>query len=1281
MKKTFLFLISFAIYANIFSQSITKNVILKWQPVEKLLINENQSFSRVSFLNCTYKNDVIPVYSSIENVADNITKVTISISNPIFQDLNDAEINTLKSIDVSKDIDAKAFVLIDRKKKFVQYNFNSIIKNLSTGALQKLISCTLNIQLSSEKDFAYQKVLKTADNSVLATGSWYKMALTYEGVYKVTYSDLQSLGIDPSTIDPRNLRIYNNGGGMLAEKNSDFRHDDLAENSIYVYGESDGVFNAGDYILFYGQSPHRVVYNESTGKFIHNTNIYSDVNYYFLNTDLGIGKRIVDNSSSSQVPNYSTTTFNDYRYWDVDSLNLIKSGREWMGKYYDQLSTYNFSFNFPDINTSSDVDIDIRVASRSTLNASFNFNANGNTSTLSVGAINPSYNSEFAKTAIENIKFKPLSSSINLSTKFNKASGAQTSVAWLDYISINARRNLILSSEQFLFRDVLSVGATNISEFKITNTNSNLVLWDITNSVDVKNQLYNFNSGMISFVLPTDTLREFMLFNPSAAYSPTFEGAVANQNLHSVKNVDMIIITHPDFYSEANTLADFHRTHDSLTVYVVTPQLIYNEFSSGKQDAGAIRDFMKMLYTKVTTPKEMPDYLLLFGDGSFDNKNRIAENTNFIPTYQNQNSVVPTSSFVSDDFYVLLDSNEGVECVGLLDMGIGRFPVATKQEAAEAVEKVIRYSTKCDNTISTGCSANNSISNFSDWKNTVCLIADDEDNGLHFTQADEMAETLTANYKQYNLNKIYFDAYQQLSTPGGERFPEVTDAINRQVDKGALIINYTGHGGEVGWAHERVIGVSDINKWSNYCNLPIFMTATCEFSRWDDPERVSAGEYVFLNKNGGGISLFTTTRLVFASSNFSLNKEFYRHVFDKIDGKLPRMGDVIRLSKNGAATYPNDRNFSLLGDPALLLAFPNYKVVTNTINNKPISTTNDTIKALSKVTVTGAITNDAGIVMTNFNGIIYPTVFDKETQVSTLGNDPTSPISNFNIQKNILYKGKASVINGYFTFTFIAPKDIAYKYGAGKISYYATDANVDANGYFDNVIIGGSNSSALSDNIGPEIKLFLNSEKFAFGGLTNESPILIAYVSDSNGVNTIGSGIGHDITAVLDDNTNNTIILNEYYEADVDNFQKGTIRYGLKDLTEGKHTLKIKVWDTYNNSSETYTEFVVAKSENFSIDHVLNYPNPFTTRTEFYFEHNQPCCDLGVLIQIYTINGKLVKTIEQQVNTIGYRAEPIEWDGLDDFGNKLGKGVYFYKLKVRSKDGNFDEKIQKLVIL
>lgn len=1225
----------------------------------------------------------------ITNVSiSNGSNLTASLIDQRFEPLSSIESSALDGLEIPALIKVTVEPFLQRKQPFVRLAFSPIRKNSTTGQLEKLVSYNLRLK---EVPVASGKSLSASDfasQSVLTTGNWYKVAVAQDGLHKITYEDLEALGMDMNSINPGRLNVFGNGGGMLPQANSTFRYDDLQQNAIQVVGEGDGSFDSGDYILFYAKGPHSWVQDSSAcGLFRHEFNVYSERSYYFVTTDAGPGKRVSTVPSGNSAANYSVTEFTDYRFHEVDEHNLLKSGRQWFGEEFDLQTSYGFDFGFA--NVTNDLGfLSVQLVSGANTSTSYSVKVNGSNIISSEGIASApgGYNANGrVASACEPVQFS--SGNTNVTVTYNK-SGNASAVAWLDYIEIILKRGLSMSGTQMLFRSLGSVGTGNVSEFQIGNANGSVRVWEVTDPTNVSERQLSLAGSTASFKVETDSLREFVAFNGGGFYSVETIGQVANQNLHGLSQADMVIVSHPNFLSEAERLANFHQQSsvNPLSVHIVTPEQIYNEFSSGAQDVTAIRDFMRMFYQRSTDWQDMTRYLLLFGDASYDYKDRLQDNTNYVPTYESEESLTPTISYASDDYYGLLDPNEGdwaSSSSDALDIGIGRFVARTLDDARSAVDKIYRYEELNIDDLETEhtCSDGGSAFVSPDWRNRIVFIADDEDSNMHVNQADQLAELVDTMYPEYNLTKIYLDAYVQESTPGGQRYPEANVAFNNEVNRGNLIVNYTGHGGELGLTHERVLGLSDINSWTNASNLAAFVTATCEFTRYDDPSRISAGEYAHLNPNGGAIALFTTSRLVYSAPNFTLNRNFYLNLLNEQPWGPPTMGDVIRMTKVASGGSVNNRNFLLVGDPAQRLSFPLHGVETLTINNDDVNSLTDTINALQFVTVTGRMRNRNGQLMSDFNGVVYPTVFDKSTEVSTLANDPASNVRQFSVQKNLIYKGKASVTNGEFSFSFIVPRDISYSYGLGRISYYAEGNETNANGYFEEFVIGGSSDNAVADEVGPTVNLYMNEEDFAFGGTTDENPSLLAVVSDTNGINTVGNGIGHDITAVLDDNTNSTINLNDFYQADLDSYKSGRVVYPFSNLSEGTHNLKFKIWDVYNNSSEAYTEFVVAESADLALEHVLNYPNPFTTRTEFLFEHNQPCNSLDVQVQIFTVSGKLVKTINETVLSHGFRNEPIAWDGLDDYGQKIGRGVYLYNLKVSTPDGQKAEQIERLVIL
>jgi hypothetical protein len=1125
----------------------------------------------------------------------------------------------------------------------------------------------LDNSLYATKSFKNASVLKDG------SGFWYKINVPKDGIYKIDKAFLESCGISTTGLNPNSINIFGNGEGVLPESNAVYRSDDLVKNAIFVAGDSDGSFDANDYLLFYGWGPDRMVLDNQ--QFINKKNIYSDQSYYFININSNdTPLRIATENSLSTPPTSSVQSFSHFESYEKDLLNLVGGGQRWYGELFDVELSQTFNFSVPNIDASSPVKFRVSYATNS---------KSGTTNTISTSVNGNQLSSSTVPTVGNDYFFSEISTQLNtnnpiipLTINFNRNS--PSNLLYLDRIFLNARRQLKLVGNQLNFRDISSVGLGAISEFTVSNLNSNGFVWDVTNRQQPKNITGTFNASNFIFRVATDTLREFVASNNTVFYTPEKIGTIAYQNLHGLDQADYLIITHKDFISQAERLANLHRSN-GLSVHVATTEQIFNEFSSGMQDPTAIRYFAKMFYDRGATAIETrPKYMLLFGDGTYDPKNRVANNNNFIPTYQYLASENHTDALVSDDYYGLLDNNESIGSADLLDLGIGRLLVSDLAMAQQQVDKIEHYM-KNGSSIYAGDFA----STFGDWRNKYTLLADDEQGG-YFVENDceDQYQYTTLNHPEMNCTKLYSDAFKQVITAGGERYPDVNEQFSRQVENGNLVLNYVGHGGEVGFAEEQILINSEITNWKNINKLNLFVSATCEFTKFDDPKRLSAGELVSMNPIGGAIAMMTTTRPIFISVNSIIGEKFFNNVFERDSENKPRrFGEIIRIVKNSSGSTQNKRCFMLIGDPALRIALPEMKVLIDSINGFSPSNYEDTINALSKMRVKGHVEAYTGGVLTSFNGELTPTIYDKEKMKKTLGQNSDSPIIEFKTQDAIIYKGKVSVVNGYFDFSFIVPKDIDYDFGKGKLSMYATNFTIDAAGQDKRFTIGGIDPVGISDDKGPDIELYMNDYTFVNDGLTDANPLLIAKLFDENGINTVGNGIGHDITVILDGNTAQQKVLNQYYAANLDSYQAGEVRYNFHDLTAGKHTLTFKAWDVNNNSSSATLDFTVKAADQVALSHVLNYPNPFTTNTSFYFEHNQVANELDVMIQVFTVSGKLVKTIQSVVKTSGFRSEGIAWDGLDDFGDQLAKGVYIYNLKVKSSSGETAEKIEKLVLL
>ncbi len=1242
-----------------YSQSFTYE--LTWTQNQQEIIDGNKIFLlHFNGAHYSYIGSQVPIFISQYRITSEKEAKLTNIQTEIIPEIQ------LKDIDknqIPDDFQLKSSIAYERKQPILVVEIIPVRYNSMTKNYERLVQFTVELEDSKRIHsdvFSIKQQPFYILNSALSNGKWKKIKITQTGVYRLTYQQIRDMGFS----NPENIKVYGNGGAFLGYSNNQPRIDDLAEIPIYLHKGNDEIFNEGDYILFYARAPIYWRYDATNQAFVHSLHPYTDESYYFL-TDYGTeATKLTSLNNDTLTATHTVTSFDDYAFHEVEAINFNKSGRLWVGEAFDYTLTYTFSFSFPNTLSGSDLYIQSEVYTRSSLQSSFTFSVNGsNIGNLSM------YGSGSGGATIVGGTFKKRttnnSSNLSISITYNKPpTGGE---AWLDYLLVNVRRELLFSSGQMLFRDAKSVGNNNVAEFKITTNKANAVVWDVTNPVNPFIVEANYANNQLTFKARANEIRDYVIFDGTSFLSPIVIADVPNQNLHALSDIDLVIVSHKNFLSAANEIADIHRNNDNLRTVVLTPEEIYNEFSSGMPDVAAIKFFMKMLYDKAGTDSlKMPKYLLLFGDGSYDNRHYSSSNTNFIISYQSSSSLSATTSLTTDDFFGLLDDTE-YEYVGKLDIGVGRIPVKSAAEANNYVKKLKSYY---------------SSQSLGEWRNWISLLADDEDANEHISQANTLAQYLENNFPQYCIDKIYLDAFSQESTPTGDRYPDAKEAVSQRMKKGCLVFNYTGHGNEYALTHEHVIIVSDIVSWSNFYTLPLFITATCEFGRWDDKTRVSAGELVLLNPNGGAITMFTTTRLVYSTSNFALNKSFFESLFPKnANGEYLRLGDAYRIAKNktGGLGDINKRNFSLLGDPALRIAFPAFSVITDSINSIPVSQFNDTIHPLQKVTIKGHIENNNQL-LSDFNGEIIVTVFDKPSYLLTLANDGGSPYP-FTMQNDILFRGKASVINGYFQCEFIVPKDIKYTDGFGKISYYASNnvSNADATGSLNTIMFGGEVAPS-TDSRGPQIELFMNNENFSDGGITNESPTLIVKLYDESGINTVSSSIGHDITAVLDRNPNNKFILNDNYLSDKDTYQRGTATYSFSNLPAGEHTITVKAWDIVNNSSEKSLRFVVKNSEDITLQRVLNYPNPFTNKTSFYFEHNNPFTNLDVSIQIFSITGKVVKTIQTTIVTDGYRSTAIEWDGRDDFGDKLARGVYFYKIRI-SDGKKTAEKFEKLVII
>lgn len=766
---------------------------------------------------------------------------------------------------------------------------------------------------------------------------------------------------------------------------------------------------------------------------------------------------------------------------------------------------------------------------------------------------------------------------------------------------------------------------------------------------------------------------------------PEYVYNITNQDLHGDGFSDMVIVipTSQKLLAQAQRLKAHHEEKDGLRVRIVPADELYNEFSSGTPDGNAYRRYLKMLYDRAETEADMPKYLLLFGDGAYDNRLISSEwqTTNYtaddiLLCFESENSVNKVYCYTDDGWFCLLDDGEGAnpQSSDKLDIAVGRFPVRTEEEAKVMVDKSIAYALNSD----AGA-----------WQNILMFLGDDGDGNIHMKDADAAAEDIASRYPGYQIKKVMWDAYTRETSSTGNSYPEVTKLIKEQQANGALIIDYAGHGSEISISHERVINIGDFQTFQN-THLPLWITASCDIMPFDHATS-SIGEEAVLNKKGGAMAFFGTTRTVYANYNKVINMSYLKHVLSHENGKAITIGEAARRAKNemitsGRDLTTNKLQYSLLGDPALRLNLPTLKVVIDSINGKAVSAADPAmLKAGSIAHVKGHI-EEGGGKATDFNGRVSATVRDTEETISCKRNDPALVNSNtaaftFKDRTKVLFNGSDSVRAGEFTFSFAVPMDINYADGTGLMNIYAVndDHSKEAHGANADFIVGGSDVVG-NDSIGPSIYCYLNSPSFTNGGNVNSAPYFVAQVTDKDGINASGTGIGHDMELIIDGDMSKTYILNDNFTFDFGSYTSGSTYYNIPALQEGRHQLKFRVWDILNNPSIAVLDFNVVRGLEPQLFSVSCTNNPASTNTTFIITHDRTGCDMDVIIDIFDMSGRLLWSHSESGVSTG-SAYTVDWDLTVDGGRKLQTGVYIYRARISTDGSSMASKAKKLIIL
>lgn len=1094
-----------------------------------------------------------------------------------------------------------------------------------------------------------------ASESVLNSGKWVKIQVAEDGIYKLTAADLKKMGF--SNLDK--VAVYGYGGWPLDEDFSTTYIDDVPEVAVW---------RSADYLLFYGKGPRKWEYSSSDKSFIHTNNPYSNYGYYFVSEKETTG-RTMEKAASAAGATLQVTTFDDYVLHEEELVSVNSSGRELYGESFTSTLSRDFTISVPGI-TNDEGKATLSFISRG--NGTITMNVDGNA--LISGSVSvPSDEYEVARELYRERawmadKGETVKVNIGYSTTGHKN-------VHLNYFRLQMKRQLKVYDNYTFFRSLSARG--NASRFVIQGADASTLVFDVTDGVNPQQMETSLNGTELSFSIPASaSLREFVVVKPSQIKAPVTVGEVANQNLHALPQQDMIIIAQPNFTTQAERLAEAHRTKDNLTVRVVTPESIYNEFSSGTPDATAYRRFMKMFYDRKTSEADAPKYLLLFGDGSFDNRKltsawKSVDMSNMLLTYQTENSL-SSQSYVIDDYFGFLDDADNKKSLQnkKLCLGIGRFPIRTVEQATQMVDKVISYMEN---------------KNTGSWKNNLCFMADDGSNtdGFmteHMEFADQLAGYVESEHPEFLVNKLYYDAYKKDMTAG--TYPDVRSGLQKLLKDGLLLFNYTGHGGTTALSDEKVLTQTDINQFT-YTHLPVWVTATCDFTRFDDLN-TSAGEDVFLNKSSGGIALFTTVRVAYSRPNFPINDNVIRNLFERNNGRRRTLGEVMQATKNTLSSVYK-LGFCLIGDPAVKMAYPEFGMKVTTVNGQSVDGNSISFKALEKITVEGEVLDASGQLVTDFTGIVNPTVKDSKVTVTCLknSNKDDSPAFTFTDYPNTIFIGNDSVRNGKFSFTFTVPKDISYSNLQGKMNLYAvdTESGNEAQGNFDNFIVGGTSDTAETDTIGPEIcALYLNDTTFMDGGQVNTTPYFVAELWDKSGVNITGSSVGHDMMLVIDESTVLSYNLNSYYELLPGEDGTGIVKFPIPALEPGKHTAEFWVWDILNNSTvRTFTFEVVEGLKPFLFD-VIATPGIAREQVTFHLMHNRPESRMRVGIMVYDLAGRQLWKHEESGTSGLFENYTVSWD-LTSGGARMRPGVYIYRAAISTDNSKDATKARKFIIL
>lgn len=1212
--------------------------------------------------------EVIPLGSDYQSYDYQVT-----LEYPEYEPVSREELDWLekKSVVLPSVPEVSTHVGVSRKQGFLDLAFIPVVYR--DGLYQKMMSCQIKVHGVLRQRSAVKALRSTdryAASSVLGQGRWVKIGITDDGVYQLSASDLARMGFD----DPNRVKLYGYGGHLQSEViDADRDYDDLCEVPLYHRG-SDVLFYAKG--LSYWADPE---YNYSAGMSISACvrNHYANMAYYFLTEGDQplVLERLSENSSASA----EQTLFLEQVSYEVDGFAWFSGGRRLFDSYdYYSGNTQTYRLETPGAVADSVAALRVMFSAGATTRTYVEPEVNGKSLTsFSIGTTSQYvYGASTERTyKIDNMKADDAGTTVKLTTTAGNH-------ARLDFLELNYWRKLELTGNSIDFRGQKSSDTV----FCISNPKGkNIQVWRIGNEQESFAEIVGSVSGTSYRVPVSQANRHYVALDIDAQFPvPEYVGTVDNQNLHAIDSVvDMVIIVPESgkLVAEAERLADAHQEHDGMKVLVVRADQIYNEFSSGTPDATAYRRFLKMLYDRAETADEAPCYLLLFGDCAWDNRMlssawRGDDPKDYLLCFEWENSFSDTKCYVMEDYFGLLDDGEGSNLLrDKVDIGIGRFPVTTAEQARNMVDKTLNFM----NNVYAGS-----------WKNSICVLGDDGDNNIHMTQANNIASSVESAYPDYDVIRIFWDTYTQEASGTGLSYPKVRERIMSQMDEGALMMNYTGHGSQYVFSHENVLFREDFSTFTSK-RVPLWVTAACDIMPFDS-KTDNSGELAMLNPEAAAVAFYGTTRTVYSDSNYLMNSYFTRYVLGRDEqGERWRLGDAVRLSKvnlleaaDGMTDYTENKlQYALLGDPALMLGAMEHRVTVDSINGLSLSESGQPVlKAGSLARISGRILDREGLPSTNYNGSLFVKVYDSASQITCLNNaNATSGPFSFTTHDKVLFTGNDSIKNGRFDVTIPIPLDIKYSDAAGRMVFYAldNDRQHEAHGSTDDFLIGGTGTELLEDTVGPEMVAYLNEEGFIEGSSVNATPYFVAHLSDDSGINTSGNGVGHDLELVIDNDSRQTYNLNDYYISEFGDYQKGTVAFQIPELTDGDHSLRFRAWDVMNNSSTLTLKFRVDRSLAPELQ-VTCTENPATTGTTFLIYHNRPEAACRFTLEIMDCAGRLLFAKDVEASG-GSGVYTYDWNLTTGNGMSLSTGVYLYRVKMSANGSKTASKSQKIVIL